>query len=133
MSIGSDRQFFFDDEVVEDRWDLRRVSLQAAKHPANPVIVPDQIYENHCYDCSVIYDENRQLFQMWYQDFSREAYYQVAPKEDVADGRSYFVRYAESRDGVNWQKPALGLWAGVATALVSFSSSNLWLRHGMFV
>lgn len=89
-----DAQLFLDDRWVDDSAFVCRRWHQARKYPA-PVLVADRPWERWCpvlYG-SILHDGER--FRMWYCCWTR----QPAPR----------AAYAESRDGVAWEKPALGL------------------------
>ena len=68
-----------------------------AEKLAGPVLSGDQPFESgvSLYG-SVIHDGSR--FRMWYQPISRES-----------TANAYAVSYAESRDGIKWEKPELGI------------------------
>jgi hypothetical protein len=113
MRIGNVPQFLFDEHMVEDLWNLRRVTMQPLKFAGNPVMVPDQIGEFNCYDCHVIRDQGSGKLRMWYQDADIEEQFRGRrPADpDSAEGHADFCRYAESENGVHWVKPKLGLLA----------------------
>ena len=92
------RRLFLDDAHVESRQGLIRSFHQAEKYPGNPVVVPDLPWEramghNHG---TVLFEEGR--FRYWYQTyaFAREA------------AGTFHCAYAESTDGIRWEKPLLG-------------------------
>ena len=115
IRIGSRKQLFVDDYVVERMENLKRAMNQPKKHSRNPVLVPDRPWEGawaHMYG-SVIYDRQAKLYKMWYW---------------CGSGPAMRGAYATSRDGIEWEKPELGL--------VEFQGSkrnNLisWLAMGM--
>ena len=111
MRIGNTPQFLFDEHMVEDCWNLKRVAMQPAKFAGNPIMVPDQIGEFYCYESHVIRDEQTGKLMMWYQDADLEASYRGRDAADPnsAEGHGDFCRYAESDNGVYWTKPKLGL------------------------
>jgi len=107
LEIGMTPQFVFDNHVVDNHWAIRykkeamaRVFHQAAKHPNNPLLPGDQ--PSYCW---VVRDEEDGLFRMWYQANLR---IDRAKKK----GRKYrtYVAYAQSKDGVQWEKPSLDLF-----------------------
>lgn len=73
-------------------WTLGRVE----KHPANPLFVPDQPWEGNFDNLygNIVYDEETQEFKCWYLNFI---------------GRDSSLLYARSKDGIHWEKPALGI------------------------
>jgi len=94
---GPWRRLMLDARVVEASEGLTRQFPEAAKHPANPVLVRDRPWEGvsaitgpYVYG-TVLREEGR--FRLWYQIL----------------WRGNHVGYAESQDGLHWVKPALGL------------------------
>ena len=106
MEIGHEPQFVFDLHVVDTTWGLRpkgepvlRVLHQPRKHPANPLITGDD--PSHLWALR----EEDGKFRMWYQANVKNA------KESKLKGNySISVAYAESKDGVHWEMPALDLF-----------------------
>jgi hypothetical protein len=121
VTIGYEPQFVFDNHIVDNHWAIRykrqavtRVFHQAAKHAANPVMTHD----SPSY-CSVVFDEAAGVFRMYYQaNIRATALLPDGTQETLpasAKGRKFktYIAYAESKDGVRWQLPDLGLfpWA----------------------
>jgi hypothetical protein len=106
LEIGHEPQFVFDLHVVDTTFALklkgepvRRVSHQAVKHAANPLITGDD--PSHLW----VVREDDGKFRMWYQANVKNA------KGSALKGNySISVAYAESKDGVHWEKPALDLF-----------------------
>ncbi len=109
------RRLFIDDGDVDRIDNLARVLHQPAKFHGNAVVRPDRRWDN----CAIqirttpAWDPEARRFHMIYQSAAEPL--DVEPPED---GRS-FACYAASEDGVNWEKPELGLfeyggldWAG---------------------
>ena len=97
IEVGKYRQLFVDDHVIDQMLGLERTLHQPAKHVANPLIWPQQPWEGDLVWMygSVIYDHRERLFKMWHQCHS---------KADAGCGL-----YATSTDGLQWEKPALGV------------------------
>lgn len=98
--------FAFDDHAIPLRHNLKVTLEQARKHPANPVLrrgPPGAPDHGH----AILYGSVLHIggkFRMWYLG--------MIEKEIVkgqAPGWWRPMCYAESVDGVNWNKPALGL------------------------
>lgn len=109
IDIGTTPQLLFDGYVVENHWTLHqpqetveRVFLPGRKFEGNPVISEDGGY------VSVVKDPETGLFRMWYQT------YLGPPTPERSDWHEYVTSYAESRDGLSWNLPKLGLveWRG---------------------
>ncbi len=102
--IGSQKQLFLDDFIVESTRDLTRSTHQATPYPGNPVMKPDQPWETSVglgrYG-SVLYDDEEKTFKMWYM-------LRDQPMGDGEPPAQVMICYARSRDGVHWEKPHLG-------------------------
>lgn len=92
---------FVDDEEIASSEGLLRVVNRPRKHP-DPVLVADKPWEGERAQAwgSVILDPDG-LLRMWYFAFNTER------RKDELDRGGY--AYAESRDGVHWEKPNLGV------------------------
>lgn len=92
---------FVDDEEVEKVENLERVLNRPKKHPA-PVLVADKPWEGERAQAwgSVIVEPDG-LLRIWYFAFNTER------RKDELDRGGYC--YAESRDGIHWKKPELGV------------------------
>lgn len=94
---GPWRRLFLDGAVVEEQQGLRKVFHAATKHPGNPIIKADKPWEGQSaitgpYVYGTVLREGEK-FRLWYQVLHQGNH----------------VGYAESRDGIVWTKPALGL------------------------
>jgi len=95
-----------DERIIEDRWKVERFVEELQRYPGNPLIVKDQTIEGSIGPMSggtVLYDSKDRLYKMWYGVFILHAYKNKLPF-------SYNICYAESEDGLIWQKPVLGLF-----------------------
>jgi hypothetical protein len=92
---------FVDDEQIETLENLRRVLNRPKKHP-RPVLVADKPWEGERAQAwgSVIVEPSG-LLRMWYFAFNTER----AAHELDRGGYAY----AQSRDGIHWEKPELGV------------------------
>jgi len=112
LRVGNQSVLLVGDYFVEDRWNVTREVSVPLKHPRNPVLVQDKPWDTHAYSPSVLYDEDAGVFRMWYSAFDSTAFvrqYRVGGWDPKQHGYPYYVCYAESTDGINWEKPALGL------------------------
>ena len=91
---------FLDDEHISRTARLTRSYETMRKF--GPVVQPDRPWEYNCVTIygSVLPKPDGSGYQMWYQNFSRH---------ERGPGRAVFC-YAESEDGVRWEKPELGLF-----------------------
>ena len=82
-----------------------RRACKAREHPENPVIRGDKPWEfNQVYSYgAAIHDEQEKLFKAWYKANTRKS------AADVRNpGYQIRILYAQSQDGVHWEKPDLG-------------------------
>ena len=101
IAIDARHQLFLDDYVVESMAGLERRIHPAEKNPANPILAPEDPWEE-TYTLlygSVLREEDG--YRMWY----------LTPSA---------VCYAESSDGIAWRKPRLDefSWEGAPTNMV---------------
>lgn len=102
MMTPSRTLLFVDDHNILYRAGLQRRVQQAQRHPQNPVIVGrDKAWEVAIGWCSVYHNPTDGRYQLWYQAFAGQ----------TAHERTHrcVVCYAESSDGIHWEKPNLGL------------------------
>jgi hypothetical protein len=118
LDVGHDPQFLFDLHVVDCTWGLhekkepvKRVSHAAKKHGDGPLLTGDQ--PSHL---AVARDPADGLFRMWYQ-LNHRLEFPEGRKKGQAAYRTY-VGYAQSADGIDWQRPDLGLFPHAADQTV---------------
>jgi hypothetical protein len=88
LELDATKRLFLDDHIVASMDGVTRTIHQAEKHPANPLIWPEEEWEGvYAIVFGSILREN-DVWKMWYYGGAR-------------------VNYAESKDGVNWTKPKL--------------------------
>ena len=118
IRIGTGKQLFIDDHVVESTASISRVLNRPVKHPGGPVLRPERKWEgNFASVSSVIYDPEDVLFKMWYVPSLITAQRPSGPLEEYESllrASNYreeldLTCYAVSRDGVHWERPELGL------------------------
>lgn len=124
IRIGSARQLFVDDYLIESTEGLRRTVHRWEKHPENPVLPADKPWENGgnyilAYG-GAIYDQDDGIFKMWYWTGTPR------PEKEGDPPRREVMCYATSPDGVYWQKPDLGIyvWAGSPENNIVMSSEG---------
>lgn len=105
---------FIDNQTIEMVEVLTRVFHRPQKDNT-PLIVPDEPWEhipyfgNHAW--SLIHDSKAGLFHCWYEDMILYPEKLVGSNVDITDPSVHRSRlcYAVSNDGLNWEKPPLGL------------------------
>lgn len=113
INIGSQKQLFVDNYLIESMTNTRQVLNPAEKVSQNPIIRPDRPWEgNHSTAGAVIFDPVDQIFKMRYSTS------QVTMRREdgkvILDGYETpseisFTCLATSRDAVHWEKPSLGM------------------------
>lgn len=126
IPIDLGRQLFVDDFLIETT-NLKRTFHLAKYHPSSPLLSPDKPWEGvgptaraAMFSDGVWFDPVDQRFKMWYWAGCRPA------------KRPYATCYAESEDGLTWNKPALDVVPGTNIVLeddadLPRNSSTVWL------
>src|SRR5262249_31546182 len=109
IPIGSMKQLFVDNSLIESLSNTRRILNPAEKAENNPIIRPDRAWEGNGVRVShVIFDEREQQLKMWYGGRTFRA--RKGEKEILVEGEGEsHMCLATSRDGLKWEKPNLGL------------------------
>jgi len=115
--VGAEKGPFFlcDTRVVEDRWLAERFTVKLQKHTSNPLVVKEHDWEGTgpLMGGSVLLDPEDSLYKMWYCVWDSYNYYNKLPF-------SYNMCYAESKDGIKWEKPALNVFKHKANPLNNY-------------
>ncbi len=108
--ISDQVQLFLDDELIDWRVNVKRQLQKPTKHPANPLLRADQPWETYIglYG-SVMYDPDSGKFRCWYLAKGTEPGLPDTPEGPVTV--EYYQCYAESADGIHWEKPPVGFKA----------------------
>ena len=102
------KHLFVDDDVVEEIDNLARKLHQPRKFRGNAVVRPEHRWEN----CAIqirptpAWVPEEGVFKMLYFSSAGES----GPDIGGPSGAGSFICYATSEDGVNWEKPFLGLY-----------------------
>jgi hypothetical protein len=86
--LTTSRELFLDDYRIASAHDVGRVVHPATKQP-RPVLGPDKPWESSTYIYGSVYKIGK-VYRMWYT---------------ATNASGYFLCYAESRDGLHWDKP----------------------------
>ena len=104
--LGRNVQLFVDDFLVDRTQRVWRTlnggyNTRPRKVAENPIVKPDRPWEGFLVlqPGSVIYDEESQLFKMWYNTLPTMTNSAI----------QQFICYAISEDGIHWEKPDLNL------------------------
>ncbi|MAE66441.1 MAG: hypothetical protein CMJ18_19405 [Phycisphaeraceae bacterium] len=120
LYVGSTPQYFVDNHVIEMFNFVTRTMHRPTPHECNPLIRKDRPWEVVLYfrtnTWNVYWDDQETLYKCWYEDLAYDFDTFSGRKSDthgleapgfheVCDSR---YLYAESADGVHWEKPELG-------------------------
>ena len=120
LEIGSRRQLFLDDHIIDRIEGLKRTMHQPVKRGA--VIKPDQEWETSLQTrCAPAWDDNRKLFKLW-----------MITSTNIPGFAG--TSYAESKDGVNWTKPILRqtkVNGSLANNFLAVVPGDAWPNNGI--
>ena len=102
IRLAGGPNLFIDDYLIGESKNLARTTHQPEKRPAPILPKAETWHEMPLFFLRVIYDPQARIYRMWYNIRNNTKGY---------PGTVY--AYAESQDGVEWQRPNLGL-IGVA-------------------
>jgi len=109
LKIGSRLELFVDDYVIESM-DGVRLRLQTPQ-PAGIVMNHDKPWEGTTSAFHTVFQDG-DLFRMYYRGSSHDGYTiqsLMKPGEKPIPEHEQVACYAESRDGIHWTRPSLGL------------------------
>jgi len=117
-----DRYLLLDSRIIESTDNVELTVGVVQKDKNNPLFREDKPWEPRFDNpyCSVIYDEEERIYKCWYSIFTRSGPRGDFPGEGLASerrawvnwregARGFGVCYATSKDGLQWEKPELGL------------------------
>lgn len=109
VRVSNGPQLFLDNHLIARMDGLKRQFHRPIRHPANPLIVQDQPWERRWIQMygTVLYDEKMGKFRSWY--LATESDHGIPDTPEAPGTAEYYQCYAESRDGIRWTKPMVGL------------------------
>jgi len=131
IEIGARPQLFVDDFLVDNRFAVKKSGTEMVlrkfhapvKHGDRAVLIdPDTVPSQHAFR----FDPATTLFRLWYQ-----AQFVVEDRENKKPGgwpSHRHIRYAESKDGIHWTLPNLGL----VECRGSKNNNICFIRSGQF-
>ena len=139
-ALGRDRYLLLDSRIVEKTENAKLSLGTVKKDQRNPLFKEDRPWEprfDNVY-ANVIYDREDNLYKCWYSPFIIDKRTTSTPEEErnptahkymkvKPRGREMGVCYATSKDGINWDKPELGL-----VEFEGNKENNIILRGGHF-
>lgn len=113
----STRFLLLDKRIIEFTENVKLEVGKVEKHDANPLFGEEKVWEvrfDNLYG-NIIFDQEEQIYKCWYSPFivdyaahgmtleERTEPYREHPEREMG------ICYATSKDGINWEKPDLGL------------------------
>jgi len=106
------KHLLLDSRLIERVENAALVLGTPEKHAGNPLFQADKPWENSMNNLypNVVWDEEEQVFKLWYKCVlaDKDVIAQMDRPSTVHDV-GWYLLYATSKDGVKWNKPALGL------------------------
>ncbi len=122
LNVGTRRQFFFDDLMLDQAQDVTRRHHHPQRVSDEPLIKADRPWEHvtyfTCNTWNVIRDPADGLFKCWYEDWmiddpsKAKFYVRQTDGKICVDAHAQWpsrLCYAQSEDGLHWEKPPLGI------------------------
>jgi len=116
--IERDRYLLLDTRIIDYTDNARLIPGTVHKDGRNPLFAEDKPWEKRIDNvyANVIYDEEERIYKCWYSPFivdhsaaGKTAEDRKSVPYDPPPNREMAICYATSRDGFDWEKPALGL------------------------
>lgn len=105
------KHLVLDERVIQSTTNAKLTLGAVEKDSHNPLFRADQPWENALNNLypNVLWDEQEHLFKLWYKCVlhDKDVIAKMANPTTVHD-QGWFLLYATSRDGLKWEKPALG-------------------------
>ena len=105
------KQLVLDPRVIQSVTNAKLTLGTVEKEPRNPLIHADQPWENALNNLypNVLWDAEAQRFKLWYKCVltDKDVIAKMADPVTIHD-QGWFLLYATSRDGLAWEKPAVG-------------------------
>ncbi len=120
LNIGSRLELFVDDYLIESMKDARLILHKPVQREV--VIVHDEPWEGNASGYHTIFQDG-DIYRMYYN-----AWHLNTDEEGVSTTRPLYYAYAESRDGINWVKPELGLFEFKGTK----ENNIVWSAPGFY-
>lgn len=108
---ADEEQLLCDNYFVEDYWNLSRCRGKVFKHEKNPLLKANGAWEDIIGNPCVLYDKEEDIFHMWYTVYNKSSGTRMFETKDWTSdcGPPYFSSYARSSNGLDWEKPGLGI------------------------
>src|SRR5699024_3390682 len=149
IPINIGRQLFIDDFLI-DSTNLKRVNHRPKYYSSNPVLKATKKWEYNTkgpyaapFSDGIWYDEKHGIYKMWYltgggiskgkmsSSMSNSRKSEYMGDEKTEDRPTLRTAYAESKDGIHWQKPILNIYGkNNIVDPPNWDASTVWLDRG---
>lgn len=100
VRIGTQKQLFVDDYIIDSMHNVQQ-HVNPIRKIGKPIVSPDEPWEGTCLVLwGVCRDPSDGRFRMWYSGYAIP---------ESGKGPGWHPCYAESKDGIHWTKPRLGV------------------------
>jgi len=114
--LSPGKHLVLDHHTIADTYRLRRIVHQPTRDPVEPVLCAEAPWEGeslHVY--RVAHDADRDCYRMWYSIHHGETArkrHEMKPgmAGNIGEPQPAYLCYAESRDGISWERPDLGIY-----------------------
>ena len=104
MAVDSEKQLFIDEYLVDTKERITRNAHQFTRHPANPLVVPQESWERAEFMYgTAMQDQGDRGFRIWCTNVGSQPYGQADRQLRCQ------LWYASSKDGIVWERPSLGI------------------------
>ena len=117
VEVGSNKQLFIDDLVIDETVGVARNLNQPAKYVGNPIMIPLYPWEGRLQLYGTVWHDPDDGFRMWYQGMGGMGVAHMGlnlkgtPFEFLnfdLKNLHYSICYATSDDGIHWNRPNIG-------------------------
>ena len=114
VEVGSNKQLFIDDLVIDETVGVARNLNQPAKYVGNPIMIPLYPWEGRLQLYGTVWHDPDDGFRMWYQGMGGMGVAHMGlnlkgtPFEFLnfdLKNLHYSICYATSQDGIHWDRP----------------------------
>ena len=116
IEVGSKKQLFIDDLVIDEMAGVTRNLNQPAKYAGNPIMIPLYSWEGDIALYGTVWRDSDDHWRMWYQGYGGLAIPSMGRdtsdspwKGFDASNLLYVIGYATSQNGIHWERSNLGL------------------------
>lgn len=125
--LNPGKHLVLDNTNIADTYRLRRRVHQPVRDPQEPILRPDAPSDGTSVTpLHVVFGDVRKTWRMWYQAHDPKLHEErvklgKSKYGNVGEPQPIYCCYAESADGVHWQRPNLGIYGDTNIVFKGFS------------